>query len=89
MVNGIEKTSKVQNNELEIECGEEDVNVKVSYKLKQQEETNDNIDLNPDNNVETEKNELITNPETEDNIIVYITTFITSVIGLIICKYKK
>ncbi len=35
IVNGIEKTNEVQNNELNIECGDEDINVKVSYKLKE------------------------------------------------------
>lgn len=73
IVNGIEKTNEVQNNELNIECGDEDINVKVSYKLKEKEE----------------ENVLISNPATGDNIIKYIIAFITSVVGIVICKCKK
>ncbi len=73
IVNGIEKTNEVQNNKLNIECGYEDINVKVSYKLKEKEE----------------ENVLISNPATGDNIIKYIIAFITSIVGIVICKCKK
>lgn len=76
IVNGIEKTNEVQNNELNIECGDEDINVKVSYKLKEKED-------------KTEENVLISNPATGDNIIKYIIAFITSIVGIVICKCKK
>lgn len=108
IVNGIEKTNEVQNNELNIECGDEDINVKVSYKLKEkEEESKDNVDKveeEPKDNVDkigeeakdnieikdkTEENVLISNPETGDNIIKYIIAFITSIVGIVICKCKK
>lgn len=108
IVNGIEKTNEVQNNELNIECGDEDINVKVSYKLKEkEEEAKDNVDKveeEPKDNVDkigeeakdnieikdkTEENVLISNPETGDNIIKYIIAFITSIVGIVICKCKK
>lgn len=76
IVNGIEKTNEVQNNELNIECGDEDINVKVSYKLKEIKD-------------KTEENVLISNPATGDNIIKYIIAFITSIVGIVICKCKK
>lgn len=86
IVNGIEKTNEVQNNELNIECGDEDINVKVSYKLKEkEEEPKDNIEIKD----KTEENVLISNPATGDNIIKYIIAFITSIIGIVICKCKK
>ena len=97
IVNGIEKTNEVQNNELNIECGDEDINVKVSYKLKEkEEESKDNVDKigeEAKDNIEikdkTEENVLISNPETGDNIIKYIIAFITSIVGIVICKCKK
>ena len=105
IVNGIEKTNEVQNNELNIECGDEDINVKVSYKLKEnpkdnvdkvEEEPKDNVDKigeEAKDNIEikdkTEENVLISNPETGDNIIKYIIAFITSIVGIVICKCKK
>ena len=86
IVNGIEKTNEVQNNELNIECGDEDINVKVSYKLKEkEEESKDNIEIKD----KTEENVLISNPATGDNIIKYIIAFITSIVGIVICKGKK
>ena len=97
IVNGIEKTNEVQNNELNIECGDEDINVKVSYKLKEkEEESKDNVDKigeEAKDNIEikdkTEENVLISNPATGDNIIKYIIAFITSIVGIVICKGKK
>ena len=108
IVNEIEKTNEVQNNELNIECGDEDINVKVSYKLKEkEEESKDNVDKveeepkdnvdkveeEPKDNIEikdkTEENVLISNPATGDNIIKYIIAFITSIVGIVICKGKK
>ena len=86
IVNGIEKTNEVQNNELNIECGDEDINVKVSYKLKEKEdESKDNIEIKD----KTEENVLTSNPPTGDNIIVYIIALITSIVGMIICECKK
>lgn len=86
IVNGIEKTNEVRNNELNIECGDEDINVKVSYKLKEkEEEPKDNIEIKD----KTEENVLISNPATGDNIIKYIIAFITSIVGIVICKCKK
>ena len=86
IVNGIEKTNEVQNNELNIECGDEDINVKVSYKLKEkEEESKDNIEIKD----KTEENVLISNPATGDNIIKYIIAFIASIVGIVICKCKK
>lgn len=85
IVNGIEKTNEVQNNELNIECGDEDINVIVSYKLKEKEEPKDNIEIKD----KTEENVLISNPATGDNIIKYIIAFITSIVGIVICKCKK
>lgn len=86
IVNGIDKTNEVQNNELNIECGDEDINVKVSYKLKEkEEESKDNIEIKD----KTEENVLISNPETGDNIIKYIIAFIASIVGIVICKCKK
>ena len=97
IVNGIEKTNEVQNNELNIECGDEDINVKVSYKLKEkEEEPKDNVDkigeeakYNIEIKDKTEENVLISNPATGDNIIKYIIAFITSIVGIVICKCKK
>ena len=47
IVNRIDKTNEVQNGEINIECGEEDINIKVSYGLKEGQinnpETGDNI----------------------------------------------
>ena len=80
IVNGIEKTNEVQNNELNIECGDEDINVKVSYKLK--EKPKENVD-------KTEENVFPSNPPTGDNIIVYIIALITSIVGMIMCECKK
>lgn len=37
LVNGTDKTNEVQNYELKIECCDEDINIKVSYKLKEKE----------------------------------------------------
>ena len=97
IVNGIKKTNEVQNNELNIECGDEDINVKVSYKLKEkEEEPKDNVDkigeeakYNIEIKDKTEENVLISNPATGDNIIKYIIAFITSIVGIVICKGKK
>lgn len=36
IVNGIDKTEDVQKNKLNVECGEEEINIQVSYKLKEQ-----------------------------------------------------
>ena len=86
IVNGIEKTNEVRNNELNIECGDKDINVIVSYKLKEkEEEPKDNIEIKD----KTEENVLISNPATGDNIIKYIIVFITSIVGIVICKCKK
>ena len=85
IVNGIEKTNEVQNNELKIECSDEDINVKVSYKLKEEEKSKDNIKIKD----KSEENVLISNPETGNNIIKYIIAFITSIVGIVICKCKK
>lgn len=84
IVNGIEKTNEVQNNELNIECGDDDINVKVSYKLKE-DEPRDNLEIKD----KTEQNVLSTNPATGDNIIKYILAFIVSIVGIVICKFKK
>ena len=94
IVNGIEKTNEVQNNELNIECGDEDINVKVSYKLKEKPKDNvDKVEEQPKDNIEikdkTEENVLTSNPPTGDNIIVYIIALITSIVGMIICECKK
>ena len=94
IVNGIEKTNEVQNNELNIECGDEDINVKVSYKLKEKPKNNvDKVEEQPKDNIEikdkTEENVLTSNPPTGDNIIVYIIALITSIVGMIICECKK
>ena len=97
IVNGIEKTNEVQNNELNIECGDEDINVKVSYKLKEkEEEPKDNVDkigeeakYNIEIKDKTEENVLISNPATGDNIIIYIIELIASIVGIVICKCKK
>lgn len=78
IVNGIEKTNEVQNNELSIECGDEDINVKVSYKLK----GNGTED-------KTDDGTLINNPATGDAAIKYIIAFITSIAGIVIYKCKK
>ena len=86
IVNGIEKTNEVQNNELNIECGYEDINVKVSYKLKEKEEESKN---NTEIEDKTKENALTSNPETGDNIIKYIIALIISIVGIVICKYKK
>lgn len=80
IVNEIEKTNEVQNNELNIECGDEDINVKVSYKLK--EKPKENVD-------KTEENVFPSNPPTGDNIIIYIIALITSIVGMIMCECKK
>lgn len=61
MVNETEKTSEVQNNQLEIECGEKDIDVRVSYKLKQQEEPKDDTTEkteNPEQNEENKKDNI-------------------------------
>ena len=94
IVNGIEKTNEVQNNELNIECGDEDSNVTVSYKLKEKPKDNvDKVEEQPKDNIEikdkTEENVLTSNPPTGDNIIVYIIALITSIVGMIICECKK
>lgn len=86
IVNEIDKTNEVQNNELNIKCGDEDINVKVSYKLKEkEEESKDNIEIKD----KTEEDVLTSNPATDDNIIKYIIAFIASIVGIVICKCKK
>ena len=85
IVNGADKTNEVQNNELKIICNTKDINVKVKYKQKAKvseelkEQIRDNI----------ENKESINNPETGDNIIIYIVTFITSFLGICTGKFKK
>ena len=85
IVNGADKTNEVQNNELKIICNTKDINVKVRYKLKAKvsEEPKEQIKVNIENK------ESINNPETGDNIIIYIVTFITSFLGICIGKFKK
>lgn len=96
IVNEIDKTNEVQNNELNIKCGDEDINVKVSYKLKEKEEESkyniekveeikDNIEIKD----ETQEDVLTSSPATDDNIIKSIIAFIASIVGIAICKCKK
>lgn len=77
-VNGADKTKEVQNNKLDIECEEESVNAIVSYRLKALQEAPKG-DVDPTNNI----------PKTGDNVIAYVITFIASVVGVVICKFKK
>ncbi len=96
IVNEIDKTNEVQNNELNIKCGDEDINVKVSYKLKEKEEKSkdnteevekikDNIEIKD----ETQEDVLTSNPATGDNLIKDIIAFIASIVGIVICKKTK
>lgn len=80
LINDIDKTNKLKNNKLNIECNNEDINIKVYYKLKEV--------VNP-TDLENTTELLIENPKTSDNIIIYIKTLIISFISLIILKIKK
>ena len=102
-VNGIDKTSEAQNNELKIEFSDEDITVKVSYKLKKEVIENPKEDIKKEDNKESEqeskledntekdiKSEVITkNPKTGDNIVTQITALITSTAGICIMKLKN
>ena len=68
----------------------------TNYYFKLKEKPKDNVDKveeQPKDNIEikdkTEENVLISNPATGDNIIKYIIAFITSIVGIVICKCKK
>ena len=144
LVNEIDKTNEVVNNELNINCSGDDINIKASYKLKNNEpststednkddkdkdkdKNKDNKDSNNDNNNSSDNNnnsesskdnnqgtdkkdtntkstiptdktknqntknqtEQLKNPQTGDNIVVYLTTFFASLIGIIISIFKK
>ena len=93
IVNGIDKTSDVKSNELKVECGEEDINVKVSYRLKEKatvsSSENTKITDNPEEDVKLEEKVTINNPKTGDNIFIHIIAFITSLIGICTIKFKK
>lgn len=89
-VNGTDKTEEVQNNELTVTCGEEDINIKVSYKLKAPKNSKGNADPT-EKNEDQQKNASIEIPKTGtgNNIFTYVITFFASVIGIVICKFKK
>lgn len=96
IINGINKTNEVKNNKLIIKSNYEDVDVKVTYKLKENKEENkDTIkDTTTEDKLEEEKNNIVNetstnNPKTGDNIATYIATFIASLIGLIITRIKS
>ena len=78
------------NSEFWLSNGNVDKLEKVSMENKEEgkdeiEDNKNNNDITkPGNNVNNNKN-----PQTGDNIIIYIIAFITSVVGVVICKCKK
>lgn len=104
-VNGESFKSKVEDNKLKITCKDEDIDVKVKYKLKKQIEENPNgqeeVEKEPSNQDEEKeqkdqelKNESnsqeeTNNPSTGDNLLVYVITAITATAGIIISKFRK
>lgn len=81
LVNGQDMTDKVITNTLEVECGMQDISVKVTYK---QDKTKDVVQEEKTENTKTE------NPKTGDNSIVgYIITMLTSLFVLVTLGVKK
>lgn len=78
LINGKESLNLVNDNILKFICGEEDIDVKISYKLKETKETEE----------EKENESEIENPKTSDNIFFYIIGLIVSIFGIIINKIK-
>lgn len=76
-VNGVEKQSNVKNNELEVVCESENLDIKVYYKEKV-------------SNKENKDKKVVTNPETKDNILAYAVSFLVSVLGIFnVTKYAN
>lgn len=83
IINGIDKTEEVQNNELKIDYTDERINTEVTYKLKEEledgikedsnsknnndEEPKEEIEKNDKNNNEGSKNEIETNDKNNGN----------------------
>ena len=59
--------------------------ITITLNPNKEDEPKDNIEIKD----KTEENVLISNPATGDNIIIYIIAFITSIVGIVICKCKK
>ncbi len=78
LINGKENLNLVKDNILKFICGEEDIDIKISYKLKENKETEE----------EKENESEIENPKTSDNIFFYIIGLIVSIFGIIINKIK-
>ena len=76
LINGKESLNLVNDNILKFICGEEDVDIKISYKLKETKEEKEN---------ESE----IENPKTSDNLAKYILMSIISLCGIISLSIKK
>ena len=77
LVDGTDKTNEVVNNELEITCGNKDININATYKLKkQQENNNEQKDETPKTGVKS------------NSIINYIISVFVLTIGLIGIKIK-
>ena len=78
LINGKESLDLANDNILKFVCGEEDVDIKISYKLNETKETEE----------EKENESEIENPKTSDNIFFYIIGLIVSIFGIIINKIK-
>ena len=77
-VNGVEQKLPLNNDMISIKDIKEDINLVVEV-----EESTKIIEDNIENNVEdSTENENVENPPTGDNVIIYITTFIVSIIGI-------
>ena len=79
LINGKESLNLVNDNILKFICGEEDIDIKISYKLKETKE-----------NEEIKENDIhIENPKTSDNLTKYILMSIISLCGIIKLSIKK
>lgn len=76
LINGKESLDLVNDNILKFICGEEDVDIKISYKLKETKENKEDIQIE--------------NPKTLDNIIFYVIVSVISLAGILTSYlYKK
>lgn len=97
LVDGADKTNEVINNELEVTCGNKDINISATYKLKKQQDEGGNKNQeedkkqNEDDGKQQENNngQKDETPKTGvNNIISYIISAVVSVIGIIGIKTK-
>lgn len=94
LVNGGNLIGNVKNNSLKLDCKYDDLDIKVSYKLTE-EDSEDEVNNNTTDSESETENQIIQNniqgenPTTNDGIIKFIRMFTLSMIGILINRFKR